>query len=169
MICPLTAEQDLELLLDYSAGKLNQADSLRIEQHRSVCAECAAFLSGQTEIWQTLDLWEPEPISIDFNRRLWQRIDAEAPRTWREQLAEFFRAGSWKTAWPLATAVVLVIAGFTMDHTVAPHTPGARIAGDISARVSEIDADQVEKTLDDLQLLSQLDAAPPLPAATQPM
>src|SRR5580704_5380831 len=75
MNCPLKSEETIDVLLDYSAGRLDAARSTRFEQHRKTCADCETFLAGQTEVWQTLDEWQPEAVSLDFNRRLWQRID----------------------------------------------------------------------------------------------
>ncbi len=160
MICPLKSqvngEDTVDVLLDYSAGRLDQSRLALFEQHMAVCAECSAFLAGQTEVWQTLDAWEPEPVSVDFNRRMWQKIDAAAAAPWYRKLADSLRLGAWKPALPLTAAVVLVAAGFVMDHQRVVSVPpnAANAAG-----VSVTEAEQVEKTLDDIQLLRQLDAA----------
>ena len=88
--CPLKsessiAENNLDLLLDYSAGRLdgeaNQVRRMALEDHMTLCSDCSAFRVGQAEVWQALDAWEPEPVSMDFNRRLWQQIDAAAAGT----------------------------------------------------------------------------------------
>jgi len=155
MDCPLKSETTLDVLLDHSAGKLDRVSAARLEQHKLVCAECSAFLAGQTDLWQTLDAWEPAPIAADFNRRLWQRIDTEAAAPWYRKLADALRMGVWKPALPLTAAVLLVTAGFMLDHPSAgPASSVTQTAG-----ASIIDADQVEKTLDDIQLLRQLDAS----------
>ena len=156
MICPLKSEETIDVLLDYSAGRLEESRRTLFEGHMAHCAECAAFLAGQTEVWQTLDAWEPEPVSMDFNRRMWQKIDAAAAAPWYRKLADSLRLGAWKPALPLTAALVLVAAGFVMDHQGAvPAAPGVAS----SAGVSVTEAEQVEKTLDDIQLLRQLDAA----------
>jgi hypothetical protein len=160
MICPLNSEDTFDVLLDYSAGKLNRAQAARLEQHRLLCADCSAFLAGQTELWQSLDVWEPEPVSMDFNRRLWQRIETEAAPSWGRRLADFFARGAWKPVLPLTAAAVMVIGGFMMDHQASvPAIQSAHNSVDVAAAVSETDAELVEKTLDDLQLLSQLDGS----------
>jgi hypothetical protein len=129
---------------------------IRFEQHLSTCAECAAFLAGQTEVWRALDAWEPEPISLDFNRQLWRRIDAAAAAPWYRKLADSLRLGAWKPALPLTAALFLVATAFMMDHPRAvPVTPSAGNASGVSV----VEAEQVEKALDDIQLLRQLDAA----------
>jgi len=165
MICPLKSEVNgadvsgedaVDVLLDYSAGRLDESRLALFERHIAVCAECSAFLAGQAEVWQTLDAWEPEPVSVDFNRRMWQKIDAAEAAPWYRKLADSLRFGAWKPALPLAAAVFLVTTGFMMDHqrtvSVAPNVANA-------AGVSVTEAEQVEKTLDDIQLLRQLDAA----------
>jgi hypothetical protein len=169
MACPLQSDDSFDVLLDYSSGKLDPARSSWLEQHSLICADCSAFLAGQTDLWQALDAWEPESVSLDFNRRLWQRIDAEAAPTWRRKLSDFFARGVWKPALPLTAAALLVVAGFVMDHQSAPAIQSAQKVADVSSGVSEIDVDQLEKTLDDLQLLSQLDSSSPAPAASRTM
>ena len=68
---------------------------------------------------------------------------------WYTRFAESLRRGAWKRAFPVAAAVVVIDAGFVLDHkSVTPRS---------TARVSIHEADQVEKTLDDIQLLRQLD------------
>jgi hypothetical protein len=169
MNCPLKSESTFDVLLDHAAGKLDRARSARLAQHAMLCAECSAFLAGQTELWQTLDAWEPEPVRMDFNRRLWHRIEAEVAAPWPirglRALADSLRMGAWKPALPLAAAVVLVATGFMMDHpsTLPVNPPGVQTASGASA----IDADQVEKTLDDLQLLLQLNASVSEPNSTK--
>jgi len=166
MDCPLKSEDTLDVLLDYSAGKLDRARTARLEQHKLVCAECSAFLAGQIDLWQTLDAWDPEPVTPDFNRRLWQRVDAEAAAPWYRKLADALSMGVWKPALPLTAAVLLVTAGFMLDHPSArPVTPAIETASGVSV----IDADQVEQTLDDIQLLRQLDASSTDPNSSKTM
>ena len=159
MNCPLERqdfrEDNIDILLDYSAGKLDPAGVSALEEHMNVCSGCAAFRAGQAAVWKALDIWEPEPVGVDFNRNLWRKIDAAAAAPWYRKLADSLRMGAWKPALPLAAAVVLVAAGFMMDHRgPISVTPGVVVSEGVS--VSE--ADQVEKTLDDIQLLRQLDA-----------
>jgi hypothetical protein len=156
MTCPLQTEQT-DLLLDYAAGRLDArgmdargaAGFAQLAQHLETCADCASFLREQQQVWDALDLWEPAPVSMDFNRRLWQRIDAAAAAPWYTSFAEWLRFANWKPVIPLTAAILTIAAGFLLDH------PGAR---NPAAGLSVRDADQVEQTLDDIQLLHQLDA-----------
>jgi hypothetical protein len=156
MICPLRSEETIDIVLDYPTGRLDRARAASFEEHMAVCAECSAFLAGQNEVWKALDGWKPEAVSIDFNRRMWQKIDAAAAAPWYRKLADSLRMGAWKPALPLAAAVLLVATAFVMDHRPSVSvTPG--VAGNAGVSISE--ADQVEKTLDDIMLLRQVDAA----------
>ena len=152
MTCPLQQMEETDLLLDYSAGRLDARRAAMLAQHMETCPECATFRQEQKAVWDALDLWEPAPVSMDFNRRLWQRIGAAAEAPWYTVLAESLRFANWKPAIPLTAAVLLIAAGFLLDH------PGTRNS---AAGISVTEADQVEQTLDDIQLLHQLDAVMP--------
>jgi hypothetical protein len=66
--------------------------------------------------------------------------------------AEWFRLPSLKPAIPVAAAALVFAAVFFFDHTVRmANTP-------TTGGVSAVEADQAERTLDDLQLISQFDA-----------
>src|SRR5208283_2346762 len=90
-----------DVLLDYAAGRLNTVSAARLEKHMASCAECAAFSREQAMVWDALDAWKPAPVSLDFNRRLWQRIDAAEAEPWYRRLAAVLRATPWKPAIPL--------------------------------------------------------------------
>jgi hypothetical protein len=157
MTCPLQTEQT-DLLLDYSVGRLDARGMAVLAQHMETCRDCASFANEQKAVWDALDLWEPAPVSMDFNRSLWQRIDAAAAAPWYTSLAESLRFANWKPVIPLTAAVLLIAAGFFLDH------PGAR---NPAAGISVREADQVEQTLDDIQLLNQLDTVMPASATDE--
>ena len=149
MKCPLSREETADVLLDYSAGRLDNARAGRLERHMQACEACAAFGVQQGALWSALDEWEPEPVSMDFNRRLWQKIDLLDAAPWYRRLADSLRLGGWKPAIPLVAAVVLVATAFVMDHS-------GNVAQTHDVSITEVD--QVEKTLDDVQLLKQFDS-----------
>ncbi len=147
MTCPFET-QETDLLLDYSAGRLSAPLRASLAQHMDSCAACASFRREQAAVWDALDLWEPAPVSVDFNRNLWRRIDAAAAAPWYKKLADALQLANWKPVLPLTAAVALIAAGFLLDH------PGARKA---ESGFTLNEAQQVEQTLDDIQLLHQLD------------
>lgn len=155
MNCPLQTKETADLLLDYSARRLDAARTAMLDRHVESCAACASFRAEQSAVWEALDAWEPVEVSADFNRRLWQRIDAVAAEPWYRSLAASVRFADWKPALPLTAAVLAIAAGFMLDHpggrTLRPAIPGQS--------VSVNEADQVEQTLDDIQLLHQFDSA----------
>jgi hypothetical protein len=103
-------------------------------------------------VWEALDEWKPAPVSLDFNRRLWQRIDAAEAEPWYRRLAAVLRATSWTPAIPLTAAVLAIAAGFIFDHP-------ANRAVMAPAPSATVNVEQVQQTLDDIQLLHQFDAA----------
>jgi hypothetical protein len=156
MNCPLKTEETAGILLDYAARRLDSEMKALMDRHMKECADCAAARLEQTIVWDALDAWDPMPVSIDFNRRLWQRIDAMESAPWYERLAESLRMANWKPAFTLVLATLIVAAGFVLDH------PGNRApdgGGSSTAGVSASEAEQVEQTLEDLQLLHQFDSA----------
>jgi anti-sigma factor RsiW len=145
-----------DVLLDYVAGSLAAAQLAEFERHAKECSRCDALAASQAAVWRNLEEWKPEPVSAGFNRELWRRIDADAAApSWTARLH------FWKQLAPLAAVLALVVTGFVMDHhSHPPVTAPAAVA------VSASEADQLERTLDDLQLLEAVDTATPAkPAA----
>ena len=152
MTCP-SRRGDTTLLLDYAFGRLARGQAALLAQHASECSDCAATLVEYSSISGALDLWEAPAISTQFNRRLWDRIERAASVTWYMRAAEWFRPRSLKPAIPVAAAALVFAAVFFFDRTVRmANTP-------TTGGVTAIEADQAERTLDDLQLISQFDAA----------
>lgn len=144
MNCPLETNA-IELLLDYSAGRLNEAVRISLNRHMDSCAACAAFRVEQTAVWNALDVWEAPPVSMDFNRNLWRRIDQASSRPWYRTIADSI---NWKPLVPLTATVALIVAGFVFDH---------RSETNPNAGFTVTEANQVEQALDDIQLLHQFD------------
>lgn len=97
----------------------------------------------QQALLRLLDEFEAPPVSLDFNRKLWRAIET-APQP---SFVGLIRA--WlKPAIPLGVLTALVIAGFAFDHR-AP-TPSA-------TGVTATEAEKMERTLDDIQLLGQFE------------
>ncbi len=160
MNCPLQSEETRDLLLDYTANRLHEASVKQLELHMASCAACAAFRNDQAAVWSALDAWEPAPVSSHFNRNLWAKIDAAASAPWHEKVLQALRLGSWKPAAPLALAALAIAAGFLLDHP-ARQTVAANISVESPntvVAVSASEADQVEETLDDIQLLYQFES-----------
>ena len=163
MNCPLHSEETAGILLDYTAGRLDEVSTATLERHMASCVDCAAFRDDQAMVWNALDAWEPTSVSTDFNRNLWARIDAAEAAPWYVRLGHALRLGSWKPVAPVALAGMLIAAGFLMDH------PANRAAvPGVTAKVSVSEADQVEATLDDIELLYQFESVGDAKPGTAP-
>ena len=95
------------LLLDYAAGKLAQETAANMEQHMETCPACAEFVRGQRAVWQALEGWEAAPVSMDFDRRLYARIERQA--SWWDRIVA---DPVFRHAVPMAAAAgVMIMAG----------------------------------------------------------
>jgi anti-sigma factor RsiW len=147
--CPSETGKLREILLEYPAGRLDRALRAQLEKHLAECAACGVTVEAQAAVWNALDAWEPDAPSLDFNRRLWHEIDRVAAEPWYRTVLH------WRPLRPAMFAALLVIAtGVMISHT---HESLIRsvVPGD---GVTTTEVDQAVSTLDDLQLLQQLDS-----------
>jgi hypothetical protein len=171
MSCEIRSAEHTDQLLAYAAGRLRGAAATKLELHMRSCKECAAIGKSQSELWNLLDNWEVRPVSVDFNRRLYARIDAAASESWLERLGsamgEFLRPVFARPALPIAAASLLVVAGFVLDHPGRSSAPSSARTAEVRdanrAEVNKVDleVDQVEATLEDIEMLRQFDAEAP--------
>ena len=89
MRCPIETQESVDVLLAYASGKLDDARSEALELHLRECAACREFAEGQKAVWQALDRFEAPPVSADFDRALYQRIDREV--SWWDLMLRPFR------------------------------------------------------------------------------
>ena len=157
MSCEIRSEEHTDQLLAYAAGKLRGEAAARLELHMRSCEECAAIGKSQSNVWNLLDNWKVRPVSADFNRQLYVRIDAASSASWLERFGssvrEFLRPVFARPAFSLAAASLVLVAGFVLDHpgrTFSHLSKPAELRSDV--------VDQVEATLDDIEMLRQFDA-----------
>jgi anti-sigma factor RsiW len=153
MNCPIKTQENADWLVDYSAGRLDHERASLVSRHVETCQECARFVQAQQAVWNALSQWEPEPVSADFDRRLYRAIETK-PVSWLDRMFRPLQP-LWRPVVPLAAACLLIVAGVVL------HTPQAAVntAGS-QVRVEKIEAEQVERTLDDMQMLRELSLAP---------
>lgn len=161
MKCPIKTQENADVLLAYSARKLDPEITAVLAKHMEMCTECAAFHKGQQAVWAALDAWEALPVSEDFDQRLYFRIDRERHASWWSKVAQVFlpsrlsffgRTSQAGMPLPLlATVCIIVVAGFVLEYPgrVNPLDPAPQ------ARIDKIEADQVERTLEDLEMLRE--------------
>jgi anti-sigma factor RsiW len=156
MKCPIETHENAELLLKYCARKLDSETQAILERHLAVCPACREFQKSQEMVWQALDVWDAMPVTPDFDRRLYRRIEEEQARaSWWSRLTRpfgpVFGLPTMSRGLPLAAAAaLLVLAGIILQR---PHD--VVVPEDLAERIESIQPDQVEKTLDDMELLRQ--------------
>jgi anti-sigma factor RsiW len=156
MRCPIETQENAELLLSYSAGRLDGEKMLAVEAHMASCPACREFHHSQAALWETLDQWDARPVSLDFDRRLYQKIEEHQQAGWWARIFGSARPMFLRPALPLAAAAcLLLVAGFIID------TPGSKPAP-VSEAPQVREVEQVERTLDDMEMLRQFNLAAPV-------
>lgn len=149
MTCPLET-QNAELLLAYSANKLDAETALLVERHLAICPACREFVANQRAVLAALQTWEVPPVSPDFDRRLYQRIEKEV--SWWDLLIRPFRPMLVRQGLPVAVAAcVVVMAGALLQQRPDAVQP---VPLTESAQLEAVQPDQVEHALEDMQMLS---------------
>lgn len=156
MKCTLKPEERAELLLRHT--------STAAVSHFELCPACREASLQQAALWKTLDAWNVPAVSSGFNRELYARIDAALAQPWYERLGASIRPLFARPPLALALAGFAIAVGFVLDHPSTPISIShfARPHANASATavpVSRREAEQVEKTLDDLEMLRQFDLA----------
>jgi anti-sigma factor RsiW len=150
MRCPIETQANTELLLAYCSGTLDGEGTARLEEHMGDCPACREFAGGQRAVWKALDTWEAAPVSGDFDRRLYQRIQREV--SWWDLLLGPFRPLLFRQGLPVAaTAGLVLMAGLLFQHpaNVRPS------AAPESAQVEGLRPEQVEHALDEMETMRE--------------
>jgi anti-sigma factor RsiW len=147
MECPANEREKAAVLMDYFARKLDPNSSLAMERHLEHCAACQEWMRRQQMVWSALDGWEAAAVSPDFDRQLYQRIA-------REERPPFW-SGLFRPAFSLALASLVLLAALLI-RPLPPQAAGPPQ----QAHVESLDVDRLEKALDDVEMLRQLNLAP---------
>ncbi len=162
MNCPLRNDEGAALILDYCSRKLDADSVLSFERHLSGCEDCSRVVEAQKYVWDALGSYETLPaVSDDFDEKLWARIERAEARNWWRKLLDGPALGwssilSWKPAMVTATACTAVLAVMVLAPTgsetgVVEHAPFEK------AKVERgVDLEQVEGSIEDLDMLRQL-------------
>lgn len=163
MTCSLDNRE--ERLLDYVSGSLEAREAALFEKHLEACAECRDFVAGQKAVWNALDVFEPAPVSADFDRRLYT---AMAQTSWWDRLVASvttpFRTpalttkGMLRHGLPIAAAAAALTAGlFVWDRPeTKPAVPSQ--PSQLTAQADSLQPDQVQRALDDMDMLRQFNS-----------
>lgn len=152
MQCPIQNADNAEILLDYCARKLSPEALVEFERHLETCPGCKSFSSRQQSVWTALDEWVAEPVSEQFDKNLFARIDASENRSWWKRLAgEGF---GWRPALSVSVAcAAMAVALFIRTPVNQP-----KVVPTIheTTRNEVVESEQLERTLEDLEMLKQL-------------
>jgi len=150
MNCPLQTRDHAEQLLAYCSRKLDPQTTAILEKHIALCPACREFAAQQSAVWEALDSWEAAPVSADFDRKLYTRIERDAP--WWQSLLRPFTV-HWNVAASAAGVFVLLAAGLLLTHPVVT-SPQPQEA----AQVETVQPEQVEHALDAMDVLAEFDS-----------
>ena len=165
MDCPLRLGEGTEVFVAYVNHTLPPGKEAAFQQHLEACADCRRTAEAQREVWSALDAWTPELVSSNFDEKLYARIAAEEQKPGWQRVLLGHLSGlnlnwSWKPAMPVAAACTALLAAFLLKSPVPEHLPQAGVQ-------PNVDIEQVERALDDLDMLKKLGlAAVSAPAVT---
>jgi anti-sigma factor RsiW len=143
MQCPVLNVEHAEILLDYCAGKLAPESRTEFERHLEQCPECKEYCGT----WTALDVWEPEPVSENFDASLYARIASFENRSWWMRWA-------WRPALSLGAACAAMAVTLFVHAPV--NQPKAPVSMHETTRIETVEPEQLERTLEDLEMLKQL-------------
>jgi len=150
MKCPIETRESAELLLAYCTRKLDAESTAILERHVEICPACREFSSGQRAVWEALDAWEAAPVTLDFDRRLYRRIDREV--SWWHLPMRRLRPALVRQGLPIAAAACLLVMAGVLLERPASAPPAAQPQ---SAQVEALQPDQVEPALDAMHMLGE--------------
>jgi anti-sigma-K factor RskA len=161
MTCAIKSKNGAQTLTDYCAGALDAAAAAAFETHVSECAECRRVVDAQREVWNALGQWTPPAVSNDFDARLYARIrQEETIPAWRRFARNLFSPpvpwAFWKPAVSLTAACAVLAVGFMVRVPERSDTVKARVI----EKIDKVDIQQVEKALEDLDMLTPAGPAP---------
>lgn len=138
------------MLLAYCARRLDADSAAWLERHIASCPACAETYRAQAAVWQALDEWEGARISPDFDRRLYRAIDERFHASWWARFSRGMQPLSIYRGLPLAAAAcLLVMAGLIVNQRGDLELPEAHE----TVQIETVAVDQVERTLEDMELL----------------
>ena len=143
--------ENADLLLKFAAGRLDAEARARIERHMEVCPACREFAGGQRAVWEALDAWESAPVSPDFDRHLYRRIEREV--SWWDRVLRPFRPALIRRGLPIAAAAGLALmAGIVVDRSIVVRPAPEKS----SIQVESLRPDQVESAVEDMEMLQEI-------------
>ena len=171
MQCPLKANDRTgeayrrasEAIIAYAAGTMPAVDTTAFRQHLDGCAECKRTMDAQREVWSALDSWTSTDVPSHFDERLYAQIEAYehqswGTRVWRRFADNFSPDWLWKPVMPVAVACTALVVASLLPGPSPLHLATPRVE---QASGTRVDVQQVERALDDLDMLTQFGLTSP--------
>jgi anti-sigma factor RsiW len=151
MECPLEGGrarvEATEIFVAYSAGSLAPLEESNLERHMEGCSACRDMAAAQQQVWAALDAWTPASVDSNFDAKLYSRIAVDRQLPWWKH--DWTPSRSWKPAMPVAAACAALLTAFLIRTPIVDHAPNAGVQ-------PRIDMEQVERALDDIDMLKQI-------------
>ena len=152
----MTRQEVLEIIMDPRGGPSPGSPARR---------EFLAYLEGdpplralyerQQGVWESLDEWESVEPSLDFDRRLFEKIEPSAARRpWYLAIFPGFRP-----SFAVGLAALLIAAGTVLRHHPGSDSGGVEGTGLVAVEDTEY-VDGLHAALDDIEMLVEFDALP---------
>jgi anti-sigma factor RsiW len=149
MKCPLETWEERDLVA-YASGALEGGDAERLDAHLESCSACREFVREQRAVWDALDGWEAPPVTADFDRRLFGRIEGEVS-WWQRTLGRMGFPLVYRALLPVTAVACLVVVGVLLERPSPPIVrpqPTAQV-------VEGLQPKQVVDALDEMEVLDQ--------------
>jgi hypothetical protein len=165
MRCPKTRRGGEAKLVAFVAGTVRGPEGARLRAHLDDCARCSEYVAGQKAIWQLLDEWEPEFPSAgcdaSFGKDVAAKVANLPPEPWFAKSSRWVMGRVLQPALTVtAITAILAIGLYVRDPfaTTSQHSSPGRSATIAPRIISPVEAEQMDRAFDDLQLLHQLDS-----------
>ncbi len=152
----MTREEVLEIIMDPRGGP-SPGSPARQEflAYLESDPQLRAVYERQQAVWESLDEWESVEPSLDFDRRLFEKIEPAAARhPW--YLAIF---PSFRPSFAVGLAALLIAAGTVLLHHPGSDTDPGDGTGLVALESAEY-VDDLHAALDDIEMLVEFDALP---------
>ena len=164
MICPLESRGGEASLVEFVAGKVRGPAGALLRAHVDNCRPCGEYVAEQRTIWRLLDDWEPEFESFGFDNSFASRLAKLSADPWLIRTGRFAVARLLKPAFTVTAVTALLAVSIYVRNpfaglpAVAISHPVQHTTKTVSRVISRLEAEQMDRTIDDLQLLHQLDS-----------
>lgn len=150
----MTREEALERIIAAGGPPTEALERREFEAWLERDPELRSISAQQQELWRTMETWEPVELSLDFNRRLYERIDAQEAR--RNPFLGWF--ASLRPSFAIGLAVLVVAAASIVVERPAPRPVAvkAQLAPIADERLRE----EIDRVLDDLEMLADFEVFP---------